>query len=143
MKLVQSRLLVIAQIVCIVLMGRHWNRVEYTPFIIALLTLSAAPGAWALATLNRHMSIFPEPKAGAVLVTTGPFKFVRHPMYTTLIFGGSIFVAYGDLVTLASWLILIGVLIAKVSFEEKLLTQTFENYADYQKHTKKFIPFLF
>ena len=41
------------------------------------------------------------------------------------------------------WLILLGVLVAKASLEERLLAEQFSGYADYRRRTNRFVPFLF
>ena len=43
-------------------------------------------GAWAIYTMKlRNLRIAPEVARGARLVTTGPYRFIRHPMYSAVL----------------------------------------------------------
>lgn len=88
-------------------------------------------------------NIIPEPRRDTDLVTTGIYSYVRHPIYT-----GVILCAMG----LASihgtgetWLIA-GLLLVlfhfKARHEETLLLAAFPQYADYQRTTGRFFPYL-
>lgn len=79
------------------------------------------------------------------LVTAGPYRFIRHPMYTSLMcFTGGVFLKQicllsGLLVILASL-----ALLTTAIFEERENLRNFgQEYDEYMKHTKRFIPFLF
>ena len=82
-------------------------------------------------------------KEKQTLVTTGVYKYVRHPIYSALLvaFLGGELVA-GSYLTFAVPLIVIGAYF-QAKREEKILTKHFgEAYKKYMKHTKRFIPFL-
>jgi protein-S-isoprenylcysteine O-methyltransferase Ste14 len=102
-------------------------------------------GAWTLWTFRLgNLRAAPEPSHNAKLVTRGPYRFIRHPMYAAVL-----------LITLACvsnrltplrgvvWLILAADLIAKLRYEEGLLAKRFPEYAAYQRRTKRLVPFLF
>ena len=80
------------------------------------------------------------------LKTDGIFKMVRHPSYA-----GSLLTFLGLGLTLGNWLSLVIVFIPvlcaflyRINIEEKALINNFkEEYVDYQKRTKKLIPFVF
>jgi protein-S-isoprenylcysteine O-methyltransferase Ste14 len=81
-----------------------------------------------------------------ILKTDGIFKKVRHPSYT-----GSLLTFLGLGLTLGNWIslliIFLPVLCAflyRIKIEEKALVNNFkEEYIDYQKRTKKLIPFIY
>jgi len=82
-------------------------------------------------------------KESPELVVTGPYAYVRHPIYTGVILGmlGSALVA--------GWIWLIVALVAAAYFiwsathEEKQMEQTFPDaYPAYKKRTKMLIPFV-
>ncbi|MEY4941596.1 MAG: hypothetical protein RIQ93_3331 [Verrucomicrobiota bacterium] len=97
---------------------------------------------WTL-TANRpgNFRVRPEPKAGASLATTGPYRWVRHPMYlaSLILMAGAVW--WGPMAWKAPvWLILAAVLIAKARREERGLLTQFPEYADYRSRRRFLIP---
>src|ERR1700674_1641909 len=93
-----GRLLVAAQFGLIAWLIWPFTPQVWSPTALALLACSIALGVWTLAH-NRlgNFNIRPEPKASGGLVTSGPYRFVRLPMYSALLFfAASEVVAYGD-----------------------------------------------
>jgi protein-S-isoprenylcysteine O-methyltransferase Ste14 len=79
---------------------------------------------------------------GQTVVTTGPYRHVRHPMYA-----GALFFFLGAPLLLGSWygLALVPVLIAMLAFrtvmEERMLTAELEGYREYAARVRyRFIP---
>src|SRR5262249_20571180 len=72
---------------------------------------------------------------GQQVVTTGPYAIVRHPMYA-----GALIMVIGMPLALGSWwgLLLVlpalGVLVARILDEEKMLEQGLSGYTDYERH---------
>ncbi len=98
----------------------------------------------ARVTLGRNWSGVVTLKEGHELVERGPYRFVRHPIYTgilTMFFAtafaqGHLFGFVGTLLMFASFWI-------KLRDEEKLMLQQFpERYADYRRRAKRIIPFV-
>ena len=125
-----------------------WNAAATIPLVAAL-----ALGVWAL-SVNRpgNFNIRPEPKTGGHLVTGGPYRFVRHPMYLAMLLATAGFaVGYADFATwrtvdlarAAAWLGLAAVLYAKSGIEERALRVLYPGYAEYAQRTQRIIPFLF
>lgn len=108
----------------------------------AMAALGAALGLWALAS-NRpgNFNIRPLPRQGGQLIRSGPYRHVRHPMYTAVIACGTACA----LALLSAWsvvvlLVLTGVLVVKASVEEHAMVRVHPDYADYQAHTRRFVP---
>ncbi|MCE1163707.1 MAG: isoprenylcysteine carboxylmethyltransferase family protein [Thiomonas sp.] len=138
-----SRLWVAAQFGLLGLMilwpSPHWSRgwVSYL-----LLAAGAALVLWVF-WHNRpgNFNIVPEPRQGAHLVTTGPYRWVRHPMYVALLlFMAGVAAAAHSPVQWALWLALCVVLNFKAAMEERLLSGVWPEYAGYQRVTRRFIP---
>jgi protein-S-isoprenylcysteine O-methyltransferase Ste14 len=80
------------------------------------------------------------------LITSGPYAFVRHPIYTAAIIG---WVGVGMMLRSILVFILYGICycwlwIHRANLEEKMLVEAFgEKYQEYMKKTKKIIPFIY
>ena len=93
--------------------------------------------------LGRNWSQTVSVKEGHELVTSGPYRHIRHPMYTGGFIAclGSAIVAGGAFVFLL--LFLGAIFLWRVGSEDKLMEQQFPNeYPDYKKRTKAVIPFV-
>jgi protein-S-isoprenylcysteine O-methyltransferase Ste14 len=112
------------------------------------LAISAVGGLVGLYTLahNRlgNFGIYPEPVADACLVTSGPYRWIRHPMYASLLL-----VMSGVALYYHAWpnylgLALLAIAIfGKMQREESHLHLKFEDYSDYVKRTHRLIPKLY
>jgi protein-S-isoprenylcysteine O-methyltransferase Ste14 len=109
--------------------------------------LMVAGALWAVAGaagLGRSLTPLPYPKDSGTLIDTGPFAFVRHPMYC-----GGIWAAVGwalctrSLLTLAYAAVLAVFFDVKASREERWLSTAFPDYAAYQARVRKLIPFVY
>jgi protein-S-isoprenylcysteine O-methyltransferase Ste14 len=140
----KSLILVVLQFACLIFI------IVTTPLhhtLISDILLAVAFGLllWSLLTMRfSKLRILPEPAHDAKLITTGPYQFIRHPMYTSLIFGSLALLLMHP--TTARWIAftsLVIVLIIKLNFEEQLLATRFPEYALYKKKTWKLIPFVY
>ena len=78
------------------------------------------------------------------LVTNGPYKWFRHPIYASLIyFFWATVISYPFIETVGAVVLITGGLFTRMLLEEKFLLATYPDYADYSKKTKRIIPFLF
>jgi protein-S-isoprenylcysteine O-methyltransferase Ste14 len=117
----------------------------WSPPALVLLGCAIGLGLWTIFH-NRpgNFNIRPEPKASGRLVTGGPYRYLRNPMYSAvLLFAAAEVVAYGDLWKIACWFILALVLLAKALLEERGLRAQFPGYAEYARRVRRFIPGVF
>lgn len=98
---------------------------------------------WARFHLGRNWSGSPQMKENHELVTSGPYRFVRHPIYTGMLAAiiGSV-LASGPAWSVA--LVFVVVMIAvRIPKEEKFMMQLFpDQYPAYRARTKALIPFI-
>lgn len=110
--------------------------------ISVVLIFGGSLGAvWTLQSLGRSFSILPEART---LITTGPYAYVRHPLYVweaTAVLGTA-------LQFLQPWALLLWVLslvlqFVRSGFEERVLEAQFPEYAGYRQRTRRFVPGVF
>jgi protein-S-isoprenylcysteine O-methyltransferase len=100
---------------------------------------------WARLILGENWSNFPSLKQNHALIMTGPYRLVRHPIYTGLLIAllGSA-VQYGLVRSFLAVLTCAVGLYLKVSVEEEFMVQRFgEAYLRYRRNVNALVPFLF
>ena len=87
--------------------------------------------------LGRNLSPFPRPINNSNLVTTGIYRFMRHPMYYSLIFiSFGVFIIKLSIYYLFLTISLALIIKFKIDLEEKYLTNKFKNYLLYKNEVK-------
>ncbi|MBV8878883.1 MAG: isoprenylcysteine carboxylmethyltransferase family protein [Planctomycetaceae bacterium] len=106
--------------------------------INVLLILAGVLNIAGLVALRRSFAIMAEAR---VLVVGGPYRWVRHPMYLAhfLIFLAVLLQRF-SLVTLALYAVFVAGQVVRARIEERKLTETFPEYADYRRKTGMFLP---
>jgi protein-S-isoprenylcysteine O-methyltransferase Ste14 len=132
----------------LLLNGEHWFREPFSaPQIVSWLLLLASlflavHGFYLLRLLGR-----PEGKIEdtTILVTVGAYKYIRHPLYASLLLlGWGAFFKQPSLLGGFLALVATAFLVATARVEEMENRRKFgADYAAYMKTTKMFIPFLF
>ena len=87
--------------------------------------------------LGRNLSPFPRPINNSNLVTTGIYRFTRHPMYYSLIFISiGVFILKLSIYYLFLTISLALIIKFKIALEEKYLMNKFKNYLFYKNEVK-------
>ena len=87
--------------------------------------------------LGRNLSPFPRPINNSSLVTTGIYRFTRHPMYYSLIFISiGVFIIKLSIYYLFLTISLALTIKLKIALEEKYLMNKFKNYLLYKNEVK-------
>lgn len=140
----QSKALIALQFIIILLLLmindsiiNHWQSLylSMSGFIFGLYTFY----------FNRlgNFNIAPEIKSEAKLITNGAYKYIRHPMYfSVLLIMLGVVLTEISMVNILLYIGLIFVLYLKASKEEKLWSEKMLEYGEYKKRTKMFIPFV-
>jgi protein-S-isoprenylcysteine O-methyltransferase Ste14 len=110
---------------------------------VALGFLTVLAAQWVFRSLGRNVSETVLTKSHHELVTRGPYRWIRHPLYTT---GIALVVAIGLMA--ASWFILLFGLITLASIrlvvipleERELLTKFGQEYRHYMQRTGRLLP---
>ena len=128
----------------------HFFQVEFIPQkqIIQVSTLSYLVGFLiiiisfiillvAIKDLGKNLSPFPRPIKNSNLVTTGIYRFTRHPMYYSLIFISlGVFITKLSIYYLFLSISLIFIIKFKIALEEQYLNNKFKNYLLYKNEVK-------
>ncbi len=111
----------------------HWLAISAIGVVVGLYTLAH----------NKlgNFGIYPEPLDNACLVTSGPYRWIRHPMYTSLLLfmlGIALYRnAWPNHLGLA---LLMLAIFGKMQREEAHLHLKFTDYSDYVKRTRRLLP---
>jgi len=143
------RVVVFAVVVVLVRLGvfRH-HRLNSDPWLTAiglvLFVVGLGFAVWARVHIGRNWGTPMTQKDEPELVTSGPYHFVRHPIYSGVLLAG-----VGTALAL-SWLWLVAVGLAGIYFiysatvEERYLTRQFpDSYPAYKRSTKMLVPLVF
>lgn len=138
---------------------RDWRAVAVTALAVDALGLSAAqpvtqPDAaglaiafmlagtllafWSAWYLGTGFSLLPQARQ---LVTSGPYRYVRHPIYLggLLITLGEVWLRYSPLV-LALNVLFVAAQVVRLRYEEHVLERAFPEYREYRARTSALIP---
>jgi protein-S-isoprenylcysteine O-methyltransferase Ste14 len=91
--------------------------------------------------LGRSITPNPEPRASATLQTGGPFRWVRHPVYSgVLLLVTGVALRTGNVVAFVVAVVTVVFFHAKARWEEGRLAATYPEYAAYAARTPRFVP---
>jgi protein-S-isoprenylcysteine O-methyltransferase Ste14 len=110
---------------------------------LIVIWLGLAIRVWAIAALGRAFRTTVEVDPGQAVVSTGPYRWVRHPSYSGLLLIVTGFgLAAGNWLALAVCAMLpLPALLWRIHVEEAELASVLgDRYRAYQAHTKRLIP---
>lgn len=140
-----TKLLVIVQfttLLLIVIISE--SSILSNPTSIILFIIVAFVGLIPVIQKNFKVNVFPETTKNMKLITNGIYKFIRHPMYLSVLLVGLSFVISDFKPTIfIVWMILFINLHLKMDIEEVNLIRAFPEYKEYRKSTKRLIPFIY
>jgi protein-S-isoprenylcysteine O-methyltransferase Ste14 len=141
---IKASALVAIQFLCFLLIAVSGRIIAHQPLWLTLEVAGLVLGFWAFYAMGwrnlRTMPLIPEE---ARLVTDGPYRLIRHPMYTAvLLVVWALIIDDFSLFRLASGLVLTLNQIIKLLYEEHLLMRHFPEYTAYMRTSKRLIPFI-
>jgi protein-S-isoprenylcysteine O-methyltransferase Ste14 len=133
---------VISVLALLTLIARK-SLIAHNWFPIAIQIGAVCLMIWARVTFGlRSFHAVANPTKGG-LITRGPYRFVRHPIYAAVIY----FVWAGVLTHLSIINVCLAIvvttgLVIRIRSEERLLIGMYPEYADYSARTKRIVPFV-
>lgn len=124
----------------------HYRHAHTSPATEAIGFLLCATGfafaIWARFHLGRNWGQPMTLKAGHELITSGPYRFVRHPIYT-----GILIAMLGSTLVTPFWIVafvfLTGYFVYSARTEERIMMKQFpDQYPEYRKRTGALMPFI-
>ena len=115
------------------------------PVFMAIAGLGLLIGLYTLG-FNKlgNFNIAPNIKPNAQLITRGPYRLVRHPMYLSVIlFLLGLSLHASQFWGWAGFIVASGAMLRKSLIEEALLLDRFPEYREYRTKTKRLLPFIF
>ena len=144
------RLVIVALVIVLVRLGvfRGSHGVQTDPWReavgLALFGLGLAFAIWARVHIGRNWGTPMTQKNEPELVTSGPYRLVRHPIYSGILFAG-----VGTALALSwFWLVVVGLaavyFVYAATVEERYLAERFPHeYSEYRRSSKMLVPFVF
>jgi protein-S-isoprenylcysteine O-methyltransferase Ste14 len=140
-----SYTLVAIQFACLIAIALTGPILARNPLLLAIEIGAVLLGVWAIAAVRiDNVNIVPDPRRGAVLVESGPYRWIRHPMYAALLLGTLALVLESpSLLRGGLWIVLLIDLMVKLHYEERLLLEHFAGYEAYMAASKCLIPHIY
>ena len=116
---------------------------EWLRWLGFAFTVVSLPGLyWLFSSIGKNISPTHATRENHQLITTGPYRFVRHPLYTI---GFTLFLGMGLMASM--WWLIIGLVVLSFVIawrtgreEENLLLEFGDSYRSYMKRTGRYLP---
>ncbi len=138
----KSFTLVFIQFLCLGLIVLTGPLLPASLILAAVQILGIALGTWAVLTMGLgNFNVTPDPVQSGRLVSGGPYRWIRHPMYlAVLVFALPLVLADVSILRTLLWITLFVDLLYKLNYEEGMLQTEIPGYPDYMRHTSRLVP---
>ncbi len=137
--------LVAIQFACLIAIALTGSILARSPALLVMEAAAVLLGLWAILTVRiGNVNVLPDPRQEAVLVQSGPYRWIRHPMYAALLLGTLALVLDSpSTLRWSLWIVLLIDLLIKLHYEERMLLDHFGGYGAYMDGSKRLIPYLY
>jgi len=140
----ESAVYVVIQFACLIVIFLNVSLVPHNIYLIFGIALFLFIGIWAIFIMKFNFNVAPDVLSDAKLVVSGPYKYIRHPMYTSVLGITLCYVVETfSVFNLMMLVVLLIDLLMKLNYEEKMLAKSYREYGNYKKRTKRIIPYIF
>ena len=95
----------------------------------------------ALFNLDKALTAFPTPKSNSELITSGLYRYMRHPIYTGILFTVFGYSIYSMSISRLTVSLLLSILFYfKTNYEEQKLSDKYTDYQAYKLKVGRFLP---
>ena len=120
------------------------NLFSASPFVIGAQVAAVALNIWARRSFETGTFRVSAAPAGVMMMRRGPYRIVRHPMYSAvLLFVWVGIASHVSAATLAVGIAVTAVAVARIVAEERLLRVQYPDYQAYARTTGALVPYLF
>jgi protein-S-isoprenylcysteine O-methyltransferase Ste14 len=106
-----------------------WSWLAWVGVVLVLLGIAA--GVWSLRSLGNALTPYPKPRSAGALVEHGPYRLVRHPIYSSMLLALLGVCLLGSGWALVPLLALVLWWLGKAHVEEEFLREHYPGYAEY------------
>lgn len=128
---VWGQFLLAAVVILVALVGPRWTWPGASWLGGALVIIGVVLGMWSLRSLGESLTPYPQPRSRATLVEHGPYRVVRHPIYSSILVSLLGVSVAGSLWALLPLAVLVVWWLGKASVEERFLRERYPGYQDY------------
>ncbi|MCB0920930.1 MAG: isoprenylcysteine carboxylmethyltransferase family protein [Actinobacteria bacterium] len=128
---VWGQFLLAAVVILVALVGPRWTWPGASWLGGALVIIGVVLGMWSLRSLGESLTPYPQPRSRATLVEHGPYRVVRHPIYSSILISLLGVSVAGSLWALLPLAVLVVWWLGKASVEERFLRERYPGYQDY------------
>ncbi len=127
----------------ILMLGLKGDLFSSATGVIACQVGGLALAVWGRAVFPKGSFRVSAKPAGSAIIRTGPYRFIRHPMYAgaLLILWGSI-AGHLSVINVGMGFVVSLIVLGKIVVEERLLRASFPGYKQYARSTRAVIPFV-